>query len=86
MAEDPILELLKLQSPYLYSYFDHTIIDLICVKFISINANFMWSFLDIFIMIISMGLSNHFKLFNNELKHVKGEVNTYFRKILEYFE
>lgn len=36
--------------------------------YISENTAFMWNFVDIFIMIIGIGLTTHFKVLNNELQ------------------
>lgn len=42
--------------------------------YLSENATFVWNFVDVFIMIIGIGLTTHFKAFNNELKQTKLEV------------
>lgn len=45
---------------------------LIC--YINESATFVWNFLDIFIMIVGIGLATHFQLFNYQLKHAVIEV------------
>lgn len=50
---------------------------LICV--IVESATFVWNFLDIFIMIISVGLSTHFELFNHELEEATLEMEVNLR-------
>lgn len=42
--------------------------------FLSICATFVWNYLDIFITMISMGLSTLFKQLNSELEQAKDEV------------
>lgn len=37
--------------------------------------HFVWNYLDVFIMMISIGLSSHFELLNTELERRKREVN-----------
>lgn len=46
--------------------------------FINENATFIWNYLDIFIMIIGLGLSTHFKLLNIELEQAAIEVKNTF--------
>ncbi|XP_055326860.1 gustatory receptor for sugar taste 64f-like [Sitodiplosis mosellana] len=47
-----------------------------CYSLLLIWMNlFVWNFLDMFIMVISIGLSTHFKLFNCELKQATAEQN-----------
>lgn len=46
--------------------------------FINETAAFIWNFLDIFLMIVGVGLSTHFKVLNNELEQAAIEVITDF--------
>lgn len=46
----------------------------IFTAFVCEYATFVWNFLDIFIMMISFGLSTHFKILNYELKLATDEV------------
>lgn len=50
----------------------------IIICFINECATFIWNYIDIFIMMMSIGLSTHFKLFNIELKQAKIEVRNNF--------
>lgn len=50
---------------------------LICC--INESATFVWNFLDIFLMIVGVGLSTHFKVFNNELEHAAVEMEVKFQ-------
>lgn len=45
---------------------------LIC--YINESATFVWNFLDIFMMIVSFGLSTHFKVLNDELERAAIEI------------
>lgn len=42
------------------------------------NATFIWNYIDIFIMIMGIGLSTHFKLLNIELEQASIEVRNLF--------
>lgn len=46
----------------------------IIVCYLSVKAAFVWSFLDILIMIVGIGLTTHFKALNNELQQTKLEM------------
>lgn len=50
----------------------------ILISFINENATFIWNYIDIFIMIVSIGLSTHFKLLNIELEQATIEVKNTF--------
>lgn len=38
------------------------------ILYINESSTFVWNFLDIFIMIVGVGLSTHFKVLNDELE------------------
>lgn len=72
--KDPIAELLKMQATYT-NIFSTKMLNLITGKLINVSATFIWSYLDVFVMTISLGISMHFQLYNDEIKRAKGEVN-----------
>lgn len=41
------------------------------ICYLSLKAAFVWSFIDIFLMIVGVSLTTHFKVLNNELERVK---------------
>ncbi|XP_055326857.1 gustatory receptor for sugar taste 64f-like [Sitodiplosis mosellana] len=45
----------------------------ICFRLLSLIATFSWNFLDVFIMVIGIGLSTQFRLFNVELGRTVGQ-------------
>lgn len=53
------------------------------INFINISATFVWNYTDIFIMIISIGLSTHFQLINKELERANIEVGS---KLMNFVE
>lgn len=44
-------------------------------KLTNVFATFCWSFMDLFVMIISIGLSSRFKQINEDLQRIKGQVS-----------
>lgn len=73
--KDPVVEMVNSDVPYLFTNDERMPVWVaIGVKLISVYATFVWNFLDIFIMVISIALTTHFKLFNCELKQAKSEV------------
>lgn len=67
-GKDPITEITKRKVPYLFTNYDIIPIYALPINLISITTTFVWNFLDVFIMVISLGLSTEFQLFNTELK------------------
>jgi gustatory receptor len=47
-------------------------------KFMNVVATFIWSYMDLFVMIISIGLSSRFKLVNDYMMLQKGKVKRLF--------
>ncbi|XP_055326858.1 gustatory receptor for sugar taste 64f-like [Sitodiplosis mosellana] len=58
------------EVPHLFFHTEkkYLIWEAICFKFLSVITTFVWNFLDVFIMVISIGLSTQFRLFNFELR------------------
>ncbi|XP_031638769.1 gustatory receptor for sugar taste 64f-like [Contarinia nasturtii] len=73
MGKNPFVELIKQNVPFLFnsdseiSFWEAT-----SVSFISLISTFLWNFLDVFIVVISIGLTMHFKLFNHDLNRANG--------------
>lgn len=77
--KDPLEELTKVQHPHSIS-FSNRILDFAYTRFINFLVTFVWSYLDVFIVMISLGLAMHFKLYNDGLKRVKGKVREFWWK------
>lgn len=60
--------------PQVFSFFEYSHVLGFYVKFIHITSTFVWSFADLFIMMISCGLSAKFKQVNEQLLLDKGKV------------
>lgn len=67
--KDPITELIKRNQPGVFSSDEFYSFPVACfIYLISVFALFTWSYLDAFIMVVSVGLSTHFKLINDEIE------------------
>lgn len=75
--KDPIEELTKFQYPHSIN-FSNRILNFIYTRFINFCATFVWTYLDVFIMTMSLGLAMQFKLYNDELKRVRGKVKEFY--------
>lgn len=73
--KDPLSQVIRVQIP-LGEFFAEPLHPAIVLfaKYMNINVSFVWIYLDLFIAIISMGLTFQFQLFNAELKRAKNEV------------
>lgn len=60
--------------PQVFSFFSYSHLLGVYVKFIHVTSTFVWSYADLFIMIISCGLSSKFKQINERMLQDKGKV------------
>lgn len=49
----------------------------ISIEFLNISTTLSWTFLDIFIIVISIGINSRYKQINNRIKQFKGRVRHY---------
>lgn len=66
--KNPFTELIRSQVPYLIP--SGTVISVwtaLLINFINITTLFVWNYQDVFISVMSIGLSTLFKLYNAEL-------------------
>lgn len=76
--QDPISFIIENSVPYTFNSSKFVPIwATIPINFISITTTFVWNYLDAFILVISIGLSTLFQLFNDELMETQGEVHFY---------
>lgn len=73
--KDPTSEVIHVQIP-LGEFFEEPLHPAVALfaKYMNINTTFVWIYLDLFLTIISMGLTVQFQLFNAALKRAKSEV------------
>lgn len=74
--DDLFEELFRVQLSHLFIIFPYSIWIAIFGKAINVIATFCWNYMDLFIMMISAGLSTHFKQINEDLQRIKGKVKT----------
>lgn len=73
----PLQELFEIQVPFLFILTELTWWKAILSKWFNIVVTFAWSFMDLFVMIVSLGLAAQFKQLNTDLKRVKGRVSNF---------
>lgn len=77
--KDPLSEVLKRAVPYLFAKSQYipmwAVIPIYCLR---ITASFIWIYVDVFIQVISIGLSTQFQLFNGELLETQPVVEHFF--------
>lgn len=73
-TQNPFENVLILQLPHVFYFIDYTTFNGIVAKSINIVSTFIWTFMDLFVMIISIGLASRFRLINHSLNKHKGMV------------
>lgn len=63
------------QMPHIFYFTSYSPTKAILGKFVNVMATFMWTYMDLFIIIISVGLVFRFQQINNNLMKHKGKVN-----------
>lgn len=82
---DPIRKLLRVQLPLLFTITPFTIWKGILCKGLNIILTFSWNFMDLFIMMTSVGLSSLFRQLNENLLNVDDRVINY-KFLLSFLE
>lgn len=77
--DDLVKELFEVQISHILMVFPYSLWIAIVGKFVNVIATFCWNYMDLFIMMISVGLSARFKQINEDLQRIKGKV-----KMLQY--
>lgn len=72
--EDPIKELLKASASEMFVFIEFSYWSALLGKFLNISATFVWNYMDLFVMMISLGFSSRFKQINDDLERIKGQV------------
>lgn len=74
--DDAVEKFLEVQISEVFYYLPYSLWFVIPGKFTNIAATFCWNFMDLFVMMVSIGLSSRFKQINEDLQRVKGQVNS----------
>lgn len=72
--DDQLEAFLQAQSPQMFVFIEFSIWKGVLCKIINVVGSIAWNYTNLFVMIVSLGLSYRFKQFNDELCDVKGEV------------
>lgn len=73
--EEPIKEFFKIQLSQLFTFVPYSPLFALLGKIVNISSTFCWNFMDLHVMMVSLGLSTRFKQINQELRRVKGQVS-----------
>lgn len=68
-----VQELFKTQAPFVFDYTEFTWWKAIVCKWFNLILTFAWSYSDIFVILISVGLSTMFKRINRDLERCRGK-------------
>lgn len=74
--DDLYEELFRVQLSHLFIVFPYSVWIAIVGKVVNVIATFCWNYMDLFVMMISAGLSTRFKQINEDLQRIKGKVKT----------
>lgn len=62
------------QMPHLFFYTKYTPAKAIVGKIVNVISTFVWTYTDLFVMLISVGLVSRFRQINASLREHKGKV------------
>lgn len=72
--KNPIEEFFKAQLNQIFAFTEYAPWKAFLGKYLNVICTFVWTFMDVFVMTISIGVASKFRLLNDELMQIKGEV------------
>lgn len=72
----PVQSLFQAQLSQLFAVTSYSPWKAAIGKVLNVLATFIWTYMDLFVILISLGLSSRFKQLNVDLERIKGEVDT----------
>lgn len=75
ISEDPIKIVLINQLKTIFYFTSYSTWKAVFGKYLNIISTFIWSFMDLFVMLISVGLASRFRQINDHLFRHKGQVS-----------
>lgn len=75
-VQDKWKAMFKQQFHSMFTFTPYTVWKALIARFILSIGTFSWSYMDCFVILISVGISQHFKMLNKELRMLKGKVRT----------
>lgn len=71
--EDPVRDFFRSHLQQLFYFTEYSAVKAVFGKIISILGTFIWSYIDLFVMLISIGLATRFQQLNDCLHFIKGQ-------------
>lgn len=72
---EPFEDYFRMELNQLFAYFEYSPYLAFLGKALNILSTFMWTYMDLFVMVVSIGLSTQFKKINKHLMKYKGKVS-----------
>lgn len=72
---DPIKEFFLKQMFEMWQFTEYAPWKAFFGKCLNVMSTFIWTYMDVFVMVISAGLSNRFAILSDDLMRVKGKVS-----------
>ncbi|CAD7082417.1 unnamed protein product [Hermetia illucens] len=73
-GEEPFETFFRIHLFHMFAITDYAIWKAIFGKFLNIIGTFVWTYMDIFVMVVSVGLSEKFRQVNKSLFRIKGKM------------
>lgn len=75
-ATDPIQDYFRAEQSQVFAVTTYSPLKALIGKCINVITTFLWSYMDLFVMLVSMGLAERFRQINEDLFKFKGQVST----------
>lgn len=82
--KNPLRVLFEVQVPLIFTFTELNWWKALLSKWFNIVVTFAWTFMDLFVMCISVGLASQFKQINADLQQMKGRVSLRFLMKLQH--
>lgn len=71
---EPVEEFFKANLSQLFNFVPYSPWIAFVGQLVNVAATFAWNYMDLFVMMISLGLTSRFRQINDDLQRIKGEV------------
>lgn len=62
------------EQTQLFEFVEYSPVLAFCCKMLTVNTTFLWTFMDLILILLSLGLSTQFRKINESLMRHKGKV------------
>ena len=76
-VDDKVRAVFKQQFSPMFFVTPYSLAKALVARYILSVGTFTWNYMDCFVILISVGLSQHFKMLNKELRILKGKARTH---------